>query len=258
MKLFRSICWFLLKSNLFISVCAVAVCLETSVILHRPFHNVAFYSAVFFATLFAYNIYYFKSKTFSYYRFFAFSGFIGLLPSLYFMKGVSWFYFGVSFFLYVIYLFPVFRSFKKPEFYTVQKLAILILVWVIVSFLLPAGPIVWDQISVAMLLYRILLMTCLCTLFFIRDEKDPGFRKVAIHACFPLGILQMVLAIFLTIYGDTGLGCIYVFITLLTLLAGIYFNTLTRSEDSYLFYVDGIMLLQSIFVLIKFFMFHES
>lgn len=243
---------------MFISFCAVALCLETSVILHRPFHTPAFYSFIFFATLFAYNVYYFNSTTFSYHRFFAVSGFIGLLPSLYFMEGVSWFYIGVSSAFFGLYLLPVFWPFKKPELYTFQKLFILVLVWVLITFMLPAGKVELNNTNTLLLLYRLVLLTHLCALFYIKDEKNARFRQTAINSFYLLGMLQLLLCIFIGLDGNAVLSWIYLFITILTIRTSFYFNHIKKTDAYYLLFVDGIMLLQSIFVLIKFFAHHES
>jgi len=185
-------------------------------------------------------------------------GLTGLLCSLYFMEDIPWYYFVLSGILFGLYLLPVFLPFKKPRPYTFHKLCILILVWVMITFMMPAGNIELNDTNLLLMLYRLLLMSHLCVLFYIKDEPDPRYRQLAVNSCYIAGILQLMLCTLIGIRGETGLFFIYLPVTVLTILAGFYFNHIKRSDLHYLLFVDGIMMLQSIFVLLKYFVQHES
>jgi len=73
---------------------------------------------------------------------------------------------------------------------------------------------------------------------------------MAAISCIPLGVLQLVVSILIMLQGDIMLAVIYLFITLLTIRVSRHVRTNSMSTTYYLLFVDGIMLLQSAFVVI--------
>ncbi len=243
---------FILKSNLFISLCATDLSLETSVILKSGFQSGWLYAFVFFATLCSYNLYYIKSSDFPYHRSMALLGLFGSIVSLILMPSIPYVYLGIITLLSSLYLLPVFVSFRKPDSYSALRLFMLILVWVLFTFQFPAPHHLFDWRYGLLLLYRILLLSHLCVLFFIRDERNPSLKRTAEIALIPLGLLQGLVCVLIMLHGDYSLSIIYLTITLLTIKVSSRSIRSSRSNFHYLLFVDGIMLLQSIFVLFKF------
>ena len=54
---------FILFSSIFIAACAVALCMETNLLLHLPLNKISFYCFVFGATLAQYNLHYLVKTT---------------------------------------------------------------------------------------------------------------------------------------------------------------------------------------------------
>ncbi len=248
----RPITRFILKGNIFISLCAVGLCLETAVILNAAFQSLSFYIFIFCSTLFTYNLYYFKSTEFNHHKILAFTGFIGTAVSWYYTTKMQYFYLGIICALSSVYLFPIFYSFTKPNLFTIKKLFILIIVWVLITFLFPVPNIHFNYQNILLLGYRILLMSHLCLLFFIKDELNPFYKKTAKLSCYVITFIQLILCILIALAGSGRLALVYFFVTLLTAIISHRFNSTAKSNLHYLLFVDGIMLLQSIFVLLKF------
>ena len=57
--MFKKISEIFLFGSIFISICAVAMCIETNLLLRLPLNNTTFYLFVFGATLVQYNLHYF-------------------------------------------------------------------------------------------------------------------------------------------------------------------------------------------------------
>ena len=224
--------------------------IETTIILHAGWQSSWQYAFVFFATLSSYNLYYIKSTAFSYHGMLTIFGIVGSAFSLMMMPAIPYVYLVLIAILSVLYLLPVFVSFRKSSSYSFQRLLILILVWVLFTFQFQSPHHVIDLRYGLLLLYRILLLSHLCVLFFIRDERNQTYKRMATIACIPLGVLQLVVSIFIMLQGDLMLAFIYIFITLLTSRVSRYVRVTSTSTLYYLFFVDGIMLLQSVFVVL--------
>lgn len=223
---------------------------ETSVILHAGWQSGWQYAFVFFATLSSYNLYYIKSTEFSYHAIFTIVGTAGSAVSLIMMPIIPYVYLAFITILSLLYLLPVFVSFRKSSSYSFQRLLILILVWVLFTFQFQTPHHVIDLRYGLLLLYRILLLSHLCVIFFIRDERNQTYKRMAAISCIPLGVLQLVVSILIMLQGDIMLAVIYLFISLLMIRVSRHVRTNSMSTTYYLLFVDGIMLLQSAFVVI--------
>lgn len=253
MNLIKSTATFLLKGNIFIAFCAVGLSIETSLLLQRPCLYVGFYSFIFFACLFTYNAYYFKSKFRPHASWLMIVGLIGATSTIFYVPLKSVFFLILVSVLSGIYLLPAYISIRQSVLFTVQKLGILILVWVLMTFMVPAPDIHFDVETTLLLLWRILLMSHLCLLFLIKDEThSPVLKQLSIHACVVMSILQLLLATIIFFIIGKGLGGIYFVIAMITAMVSRSFNLNKKTDLHYLFFVDGIMILQTIFVLIKF------
>lgn len=243
---------FILQSNIFISLCSLALSIETSIVVDQPFKSIAYYSFVFFSTLFAYNFYYFKSNQFSYYKVFTLIGIVGVITSYFYLDEIPMKTLVIIGALSSLYIIPVFISFNPPKYYSVFRLLILISVWVLFTFLLPINHYGFNTSFILLIAHRSLLMSILCVFFFIKDEKHIVIRKKAFVFVKVLLVILFINVILIFLNGNSSLALIYSLIT--SLLVILYHQIKSKSRKSfyYLFYVDGIMILQTIFVLIKF------
>ncbi len=244
---------FILQSNIFISLCAVALAIETSIIVDQPFKSIAYYSFIFFSTLFAYNFYYFKSNQFAYYKVFTLIGIIGVITSFFYLDEIPMKTLVIIGALSSLYIIPVFISFNPPKYYSVFRLLILISVWVLFTFLLPINHNGFNTNFILLIAHRSLLMSILCLFFFIKDEKHVVNRKKAFVFIKALLVILLLNAVLIFLNGSPSLAIIYFMITALLLILLHQIMSKQKKSLYYLFYVDGIMILQSIFVILKFF-----
>ncbi|GBL35134.1 hypothetical protein EMGBS15_07290 [Filimonas sp.] len=167
---------FLLKSHFFISLCALGLSLETAVVLDVPFQSVWLYTFIFFSTFFSYNFYYIKTDAFPHAKVLAITGLVGAVISLMQMPYIPYLYLFMISVGSMLYLLPIFIPFKKTQTFSVQKLFLLILIWVMITFLFPVRHIHFNYGKGLLLIYRITLISHLCILFFIRDETMKNVR----------------------------------------------------------------------------------
>jgi hypothetical protein len=83
-KLFYS----LFTTQFFIAAVAVLLSIETSIVLHQPFQSFCFYFFTFFATHFAYNIYYIKTQSGQLHKMLASISFIASILILFFVPSI--------------------------------------------------------------------------------------------------------------------------------------------------------------------------
>lgn len=236
--------------HFFIALVAVAMSIETCILLNLPVQSVYFYLFVFFSTNFAYNIYYIKTPNAKQYLLMSVLALTGALSMFFFLEHKSMikvFFISIA---SVMYIFPVFFSFKKDKSFTLQKLLLLTFVWVAVTFILPAPVLSLKYSTVLYLLHRIVFLLFSCMLFFIRDEPNAKIRKKA-NSFMPILIcFQTVLSMSILFTTHTIIGAVFVFISLLCIPLHIFFHKKKRENLHYLIMADGILFLQSIIVIL--------
>lgn len=225
------------------------LCIETSILFHRALLSISFYAFIFFATHFSYNVYYVKTQQAKLFRILSSISF--LLMSLFFfqLKLYNDPHILALSFLSLMYILPIFLPFEKAKSFTVQKLLLLILVWVFCTFFMPLRKIEIEFNTLLLLIFRISILSYSCLLFFIRDEKNQNLILKARQATIPLIALLILLSVVVIWAIDIRIGYIYLLISFLCILLNQYFLSKKREPIQYLKYADGILALQSVLIL---------
>lgn len=248
----------ILKGHFVISLGAVALCIETNLLLQQALLSNFFYAFVFFATLFTYNFYYVKDVNFRYASLLSIIGLLGSITCFLIMPYQPIFLLTIIAALSILYIIPVFISIHKPEAFNVQKLFLLIIIWVITTHVMPQTNFIFNDKQWLLLVYRSIFISLLCLLFFIRDEINIIIKRRAILTTYAFILLQYLVCIYLLFVFDIGLFLILSLITSFILLLTIRFANKQVSAYYYLAFVDGLMCLELIFVAFKTFYINES
>jgi hypothetical protein len=248
---------FLLKNNIFIAFCAVGMCLNTSILLNVPFRDFSFYGFIFSATLFSYNIYYLKDKAHPYALLFTIIGIV--LSCIFFYLCNSIFTYDLVFIsiLSALYILPGYLGFKGSKYYLLFKLLILVFVWTNTTVLVP---LIRYEVELPFLLFyinRFLLIWNLSMLFFIKDEESKFPKNSLRISLYCTLLLQFINSIYYTYSISIEYGLLFILMSVILLSISIYFLRIKKTQLYYLFFVDGIMLLESIFVFILQFSFQD-
>jgi hypothetical protein len=138
--------------SFFIAACAVALCIESNLLLSLPLNNFAFYLFVFCATILQYNLHYlikkkanFNSERFSWsqrnkqlHKIFSAISFAGVSISLFFLQLQHFKVVAVLCIIATLYSFPVLPLKKKRlKEFGLLKIIILSLEWALVTVWLP-------------------------------------------------------------------------------------------------------------------------
>jgi 1,4-dihydroxy-2-naphthoate octaprenyltransferase len=176
-----------LESHVFLSLCAAALCWETSVLLRTPVHAIGFYGFVFYATLAVYNIHAIargRAKPMMHWIMAAI-GALGLavtLPDL--PASAGWLLLGMAA-LAMAYSFPVFPRSRRLRDFGVAKIVTLAMVWTLVTIGLPTlhdAVSLWPWLLVAA--RRFAFIFAICLVFDIRDQAEDaraGIQTLAVR-----------------------------------------------------------------------------
>lgn len=249
-KILHTLYKFILQNNIFISLCAVGLSMETAVLFHNPFRAITFYTFIFFGTLFTYNMYYLKDKSHPFALWFTIVGFVGTSISYYLTDSMSMYHLIIIAVLSLFYILPGYIGYKSARNYLVFKLFILVIVWTHATFFLPNPTLPAQVETFTFYAYRFMLMWNLSLLFFIKDEEKK-FNVLYIRWALGLSLfIQFIIATFIFFYFQFAVGLVFILISLLIILLSFIFIRHKKSQTDYLFFIDGIMILESIFVLL--------
>lgn len=267
---------FILFSSIFISLCAVALCVQTNLLLHLPLNAFSFYCFVFGATLAQYNLHYFvKTTAVKNSERLAWSLKNKMVHKVLLGAGIalilfSFFSFRLHHFIILavlgaiafLYSFPVipFEKKRRIKDYGFLKIITLALLWTLVTVWFPVNNFLFEKkIFIFIFLKRFVFLFVLCLLFDIRDVEIDRKEQITTLAVF-LGkkksyfiayiflILFVILSLLQFFYFDDK----NILIAMLLSAAATFFAVeLTKKKNSdfvYLVGVDGMMLLQAILV----------
>lgn len=261
---------------IFISLCTVALCMQTSLELHLPFNSVPFYILVFSATLGQYNIhYYIKKSARAHSDRFAWSqlhkqvhawlnviGAVGVLFGLVHLQLKHYLVLGVIVIITTLYSFPFlpFKNKRRLKDFGLLKILTLSYVWVLITVWFPVVTrmkVTPDFMSV--FLERFLLLFVLCLAFDIRDmdaDRHDGIRTIPV-ACgtrksYQLLRLGLVLMVATAIWRMFQTHDFMQFNAIVLSAIATYFmvehSRRHNSDMVYLLGIDGMMLLQALLV----------
>jgi 4-hydroxybenzoate polyprenyltransferase len=267
---------FVLFSSIFIGACAVALCIQTNLLMHLPLNTFSFYCFVFGATLVQYNLHYlvkttavnnslrleWSSKNKIIHRVLLGAG-AGLILFSFFSFRLHHFIIltvlGAVAFLYSFPVIPFGRK-KRIKEYGFLKIITLALLWTLVTVWFPVNNLLFEKdIFIFVFLKRFVFMFVLCLLFDVRDIEIDTKENIRTLAVF-LGkkksylIVNSLLLLFVILsllqffyFGDKG-----VLIAMLLSAAATFFvvelTKKTNSDFVYLAGIDGMMLLQAMLV----------
>lgn len=266
----------LIYGAIFISLCAVALCMETSLLLGFPLNNFSFYLVVFSATLGQYNIhYYIKRSAGPSSDRFAWSrqhrhvhlalnivGAAGLLGGLFHLQPRHFMVLGIIAVLTVLYSFPFlpFERKKRLKDFGLLKILVLTYVWTLITVWFPVVSL--SRITAdfrLVFIHRFIFMFALCLAFDIRDrEADAadgiGTIPVRLGRRRSFMISYATLAVFavltLLLFRSTG-NLPQLHALLLSTAATAFVVGFAKRRDTDMYYlacIDGMMLLQAILV----------
>lgn len=259
---------FIFTHSVFVSFCAVALCLQTYLLLHIPIIPLICV-LVFFCTLCSYNFYWLLSK-------FHFSGSerlpvffrrnpgnimvggiaaIGIVFCLFFLPQVIPVLI-VALVLTLLYSLPLWpgkliRRLTRAGF---MKTVLLSLTWTYVTIMIPVfDSLVFNEDLILLAIARFSFMLMLCSIFDSRDvslDKIRGLRSLATDVT--AGALRTLMIIFFAIYMLSGYLLRYYYNDIsqmisftVTGIAVFYIYSIPASKRNYFYYyflVDGLML----------------
>ncbi len=260
---------FILSHSVFSSLCAVALCYQTTILLHIP-AKALLYVFVFFSTLCSYNFYWLISKyafskklplsrfiknNFSYIFLFSLAG-MGMAYCLYFLP-LIYPLVVIAVALTLLYSLPLWPL--KIAIYLrkagIFKTILLAFTWTFVTVVIPAQPVLQAETTAVITLStaRFFFMLMLCTIFDKRDisvDKMHGLQSLATDVS--KGSLSTIMLLAFMIYVSAGFFVRYQFSDtcqliafLITGLAVGWVYRLSLKQQGYVFYyfiVDGLML----------------
>lgn len=264
---------FFLSHSLFISLCAVALCYQTYLLLHIRADNRIFLF-IFFATLSSYNFYWLVSK-FSFNTYKSIPHFVKSNSSyfvIWFLAGIGlfimawqlpylWPYIVVAIVLTLIYSMPLWPFkwvivLRRAGF---LKTTLLSFTWAYVTVIFPAVPVLFTDIYAVSALFvaRFFFMLLLCTIFDKRDvEADKLHSLHSLATDIKLSTLHFIMAVVFLGYLISGFwlrshlkddGQMLAFFITGILVAWAYLASLKK--QGYVFYyflIDGLMLVSAL------------
>ena len=191
---------FVLFGCIFIGACAVALCIETNLLLHLPLNTFSFYCFVFGATLVQYNFHYLvKTSAIKNSERLAWSLQNKIVHKILLGTGAvlimfSFLSFRLHHFIILailgsiafLYSFPVipFGKKKRIKDYGFLKIITLALLWTLVTVWFPVNNLFFEKdIFTFIFLKRFVFMFVLCLLFDIRDieiDRQENIRTLAV------------------------------------------------------------------------------
>ena len=269
---------FLFFGSIFISICAVALCVETSLLLHLPLNNFSFYAFIFGGTLLQYNLHYlfkksavegsdrltWSQKNKTTHRLLIITGIIPVITGLFHFSLYHIILLLVSGIITLLYSVPVlpFKHKKRIKDFGVLKIVTLALVWTLVTVWLP----VEQETSIGpsfilIFIRRFIFMFILCLMFDIRDvgiDRIENIRTIPLMAgrekAYRIIYFFLVLFVLVSLlqYFRTG-NFIEFNAMLISAFATFFVVKISRTQHSDFFYlscIDGMMLLQAMLVII--------
>ncbi len=275
--MFKKISEIFLFGSLFISICAVAMCIETNLLLHFRLNDLSFYLFVFGATLVQYNMHYlFKTTAVVNSRRLAWSLKNKDIHKILIAFGValiiySLFSFRLKHFIILLvlgaiaflYSFPFlhFTHKKRIKDFGLLKIVTLALLWTLVTVWFPIDEANFSGLSFQLIfLRRFIFMFILCLLFDIRDTEVDRKESIATLSvklgvkrsyilCYLLLMIFIALSIIHFIYLPDSIQLIAMLVSAAATVIAIEFSKKNNSDVIYLACIDGMMLLQALLVI---------
>lgn len=273
---FKKFSEFILFSSIFISLCAVALCMETNILLGLPLNHFSFYCFVFGATLAQYNLHYFaKTVAVTGSQRQAWSQNKKQLHLILLILGgalilFSFFSFHLKHFIILgclgaisfLYSFPFlpFEKKRRIKDYGLLKILTITLLWTLVTVWFPVNSMsVANELFLLIFFKRFVFMFVLCLLFDVRDmeiDSSDNINTLAVmigkkrsyFLSYTLLIIFVVLSFVQYFYLPQIGFLIAMLISAAATFLTIELTKKTNSDYIFLAGIDGMMLLQAILV----------
>ena len=268
---------FILSHSIFISFCAVALALQTLLLLSHPI-NIYLLAFIFFATLSGYNAYWITSK-FSFNKYVSFFSFLknnksSLIVLLVATAGLLFCFNHLHLVMYNIVITFIFLGLYAIPLIPLKQLhftrkagfvktILLALAWTMATILIPLQIPLMQMPAPAILIFiiRFLFMLMLCIIFDKRDaavDKIRGLQSLATDmrpALLNYLIAFVLLAYILAAYALKFYGVAIPHITALITMGAfsLWFYIISFKNKDYIFYyflVDGLMFLSGLLTLL--------
>lgn len=276
-SLIRKISDIILFGSVFIAACAVAMCIETNLLLHLPLNHLNFYIFVFGATLVQYNMHYLykttavlNSKRLAWslqnrgaHLFLIAIGLSFIIYSLFSFQLRHFIILTIFAILAFLYSFPFlpFTSGKRIKDYGFAKIITLALMWTLVTVWFPVDQANVTGLSFQLIfLRRFIFIFILCLLFDIRDSEVDRRNNIGTVAvtlgikrsyflCYILLLFFVMLSVIQYIYFPDELQLIAMLLSAAATVIPVELSKKNNSDILYLALVDGMMLLQAMLVI---------
>ncbi len=272
---FNKIGHFILFGSIYIAICAIALCLQTSMTLDIPFNKLSFYCFVFGATLAQYNLHYLvKKKAVKNSKRLAWSmkhkvthkvlfatGILLILFSFFGFRLKHFFILGVLGVISLLYSFPVLPFGKKRiKDYGYLKIITLSLLWTVVTVWFPAVNHPFDlKLFAFVFMKRFVFMFVLCLIFDVRDieiDYEERIHTVAVilgkkrsyWLSYMALLLFLLLAVFQNLYYPDMKELWAMVVSSVCTFLIIEVSKKNHSDIVYLAGIDGMMLLQPLLI----------
>ena len=274
--LIKKISEFILFSSIFIAICAVALCIQTNLLLHLPLNTFSFYCFVFGATIVQYNLHYlvkttaeknsqrllWSSKNKIVHKTLLAAGILLILFSFLSFRLHHFIILAFLGAIAFLYSFPVipFGKKKRIKDYGFLKILTLALLWTLVTVWFPVSNLLFEKnIFLFVFLKRFVFIFVLCLLFDIRDIEIDRKENIKTLAVF-LGkkksyiivyiflILFIILSLLQFFYFDNKSILTAMLLSAAATLFAVELTKKTNSDFVYLAGIDGMMLLQAMLV----------
>ena len=239
---------FVLRYSIFVAACAPVLAMETAWCLNLPAPSFNFLVFLYSATLLAYNLYYVRHSDYPLAPWLAGLGAAGAVVFGVWSWPLSIPVITLLCIAAAAYVAPALFRFRLPRTLLPLKPLLLAVVWTLATFFLVPGIDGLAPESLVLGAYRLVFVGNLCLLFFFRDEGKyfaPGTLTLLWRICL---VMQLLLAVASGFAVGAYVGEAFVFGLLLTETAGQLRKKKEASQEAYLLLVDGIMLVQPIFV----------
>jgi len=267
---------FILFTSIFVAGCAVAFCMETNILLGVPLNNFSFYCFVFGATIVQYNLHYLVKKVAAkdsarllwsqrnknIHVVLLIAGSVLILFSLFSFHLEHFFILFVLGCVSFLYSFPFLPFAKKRRIkdYGFLKITTLALLWTLVTVWFPVSGHAYDTgLFIFVFIKRLLFMFILCLLFDMRDievDNSENIKTLAVvlghKKSYTLSYLLLFVFVLLSIaqyfYFPQMRFLIPMILSAAATLVTIEITKKSNSDFVYLAGIDGMMLLQAMFV----------
>lgn len=263
---------------IFISLCTVALCMETNLLLGLPYNSFYFYLTVFSATLGQYNIHYYIKRSANpdsdrffwsiqhrkIHLIFNCIGAVGLIIGLTGLKPKNYMVLAIIAIITILYSFPFlpFKHKKRLKDFGLIKIIVLAYIWTLITVWFPTVTLMEITKGFEVVfLQRFVFIFILCMAFDIRDIKSDSGENIHTVPVF-LGekrsyvLVNILLLVFLILsFLHFRITHHFMQFNAMVLSAlGTYFvidhAKRLRSDLYYLAVVDGMMMLQPILVMV--------